>query len=210
MSTPQTSPSTNPTKYIYLDQQGRQMNLNWTKPMPNNGFLGEVTYLSFVKKPIQVFAAIDQEGYKIWQFQAQDGSFLCSLKVRLDQNTITFFDTRKGNFPNVTLYAPDQDSIPTKRTYVDDENRRMIFNWTKRMPDNGHLGDVTYLSFVQKPIQVFAVKVDQQGTHTWQFQAQDGSFLLSMRVDPDQKCITFLDRKKGDFPLVTVCTIREA
>ena len=208
MSTPQTSPSPNPTKYVYLDEQGRQMNLNWIRQMPNNGFLGEVTYLSFVKKPIQVFAAVESNGNKTWQFQAQDGSFLLSMEVTSDQNKITFFANKKGNFPNVTLFAAIQHANPTKRTYADEENRRMIFNWTRRMPDNGFLGEVTYLSFVQKPIQVFAVKVDQQGNSTWQFQAQDGSFLLSMKVEADQRCITFLDRKKGDFPLVTVCVPR--
>ena len=209
MSTPQTSASTHPTRYAYLDAEGRQMNLNWTKLMPNNGHLGEVTYLSFVKKPIQAFAAdVDQQGNKVWQFQAQDGSFLLSMKVTSDQAFVTFLDPKKGNFPLVTVKAADQDAIPTRRTYFDEQDRPMIFNWTRPMSDNGYLGEVTYVSFVQKPIQVFAVKIDQRGTHTWRFQAQDGSFLLSMRVEPDQKCITFLDRKKGDFPLVTVCTIR--
>ena len=104
MSTPQTSPSPNPTNNIYFDVRQRPMEFKWTKPMPNNGFLGEVTYRVIVNKPIQVFAAkVDQQGNKTWEFQAQDGSFLLSMTVTSDRSTVTFSNLRKGTFPLVTV-----------------------------------------------------------------------------------------------------------
>ena len=205
MSTPQTSPSPNPTLNVYVDKQGQRMILNWTRQMPDNGFLGEVTYLSFVKKPIQVFAAkVDQQGNKTWEFQAQDGSFLCSMKVTFDQRVVTFLNLRKGKFPLVTVTTQFQIGNPTQDLYEDIRERPMEFKWTKPMPENGFLGEVTYRSFVNTPIQVFAAKVDQLGNKTWEFQAQNGTFLCSMTVTLDQSSITFSNLRKGQFPLVTV------
>jgi hypothetical protein len=106
MSTPQTSPNPQPTKRGYVDDDEIRMIFNWIKTMPHGGFLGEVSYGSFQKKPIQVFAAeVNPDGSKKWQYQAQDGSFLCSMKVTSDQNSITFLDPKKGNWPLVTVYA---------------------------------------------------------------------------------------------------------
>ncbi|HXD33444.1 MAG TPA: hypothetical protein VN643_20140 [Pyrinomonadaceae bacterium] len=94
---------------------------------------------------------------------------------------------------------------PTKRVYVDDNDVRMTLNWIRRMPHDGYLGEVSYGSISRKPIQVFDAQTNQTDqSKTWQFQAQDGSFLLKMKVAGDQNTVTFLELKKGTFPLVTV------
>ena len=95
-------------------------------------------------------------------------------------------------------------SDPTKRIYLDENDLRMIFNWGRRMPNNGRLGDVTYGSLQKKLIQVFNPIENADRSKTWQFQAQDGSFLLSMKVSENQDVVTFFDSKKGNFPQVTV------
>lgn len=107
MSTPQTSPNLQPTKRVYVDEDEIRMTFSWTRPMPHDGYLGEVSYGSFKKKPIQVFDAKvnSTDGSKTWQYQAQDGSFLCSMKVTSDQSSITFLDPKKGNWPLVTVDA---------------------------------------------------------------------------------------------------------
>jgi len=107
MSTPQTSPNLQPTKRVYLDEHGVQMTFNWTRPMPQGGYLGEVTFGSYQKKPIQVFdAKLDNtDGSKTWQYQAQDGAFLCSMKVSSDRNSITFFARKKGDWPLIVVSA---------------------------------------------------------------------------------------------------------
>lgn len=107
MSTPQTSPNQQPTKRIYIAEDDARMAFNWTRPMPNGGYLGEVTFGSFQRKPIQVFdAKVDRtDGSKTWQYQAQDGSFLCSMKVTSDQGSITFLDRKKGDWPLITVDA---------------------------------------------------------------------------------------------------------
>lgn len=104
MSTPQTA-SAFPTKRVYVDDDNALMSFTWIRPMPHNGYLGEVTFRSVKKKPIQVFGAIDDNGSKNWGFQAQDGSFLCRMEVASDQNSITFLDLKKGNWPLITLNA---------------------------------------------------------------------------------------------------------
>jgi len=107
MSTPQTAVTTSdPTKRVYVDENDIRMILEWGKHMPNGGRLGDVTYGSLRDKLIQVFAAIENpDRSKTWQFQAQDGSFLCSMNVSLEQDVVTFFDSKKGNFPQVKVYA---------------------------------------------------------------------------------------------------------
>src|SRR6185295_15974943 len=107
MATAETSTVTTPTKRVYLDDDDVRMTFNWIRPMPHGGYLGEVSYGSFVKKPIQVFdAQIDPaDQSKTWQFQAQDGAFLLKMKVLSDQSSITFLDLKKGTFPLVTVYA---------------------------------------------------------------------------------------------------------
>lgn len=106
MATSQTVITSDPTKKVYLDENDLRMIFNWGRRMPNNGRLGDVTYGSLQKKLIQVFNPIQNaDRSTTWQFQAQDGSFLCSMKVTEDQNEVTFFDNKKGNFPQVTVYA---------------------------------------------------------------------------------------------------------
>jgi hypothetical protein len=109
MATAQTTIVAEPTKRVYVDDCDVRMTLNWTRRMPNDGYLGEVSYGSISRKPIQVFDAqtdpTDPEQSKTWQFQAQDGSFLLKMKVSGDQNKVTFLSLRKGTFPLVTVYA---------------------------------------------------------------------------------------------------------
>lgn len=109
MSTPQTSVGY-PTKAVYVDDGGRPMTFTWRRRMPQNGFLGDVTYDAFHRKPIQVFDARQDttdpaNPGTIWTFQAQDGSFLYSMKVGDDLSYVSFADRKKGNWPLVIGYS---------------------------------------------------------------------------------------------------------
>jgi hypothetical protein len=81
---------------------------NWTARKPNGGWVGEVTYAGFVKKPIQAFDAkfVDPANPKIidWAFQAQDGSFLCRMTVdssRPLNANVSFGTCRNNNWPQL-------------------------------------------------------------------------------------------------------------
>ena len=85
----------------------------------------------------------------------------------------------------------------------------LTFQWTKQMPKKGYLGTVTFRQFQKKPIQVFdAEPVYVHGFllgWDWAYQAQDGSFLCRMFVSNfGNVFITFSERKKGDWPLITL------
>ena len=75
------------------------LSFKWTRPMPQNGWLGEVTFGQYVNKPIQVYGAepILYNGHQVglnWGFQAQDGSFVCRMYVSSNQNNINFVNCR--------------------------------------------------------------------------------------------------------------------
>lgn len=100
---------------------------------------------------------------------------------------------------------------PTRVTtfYTLDTFEELTFEWTRRMPENGYLGNVTFRQFQKKPIQVFDPKPVATigvvlGT-SWAFQARDGSFICRMFVSAfNDVYIAFSDRKTGNWPLVTV------
>lgn len=109
MSTP-TTQTTKPTKEQYYCGSGcGQLTLRWTKPMPENGWLGEVTIGAYVNKPIQVFAPqqLPDGCGTDWRFQAQDGSFLGHMYVSKRKSYIRFAKFRAADqFPLVTCSAP--------------------------------------------------------------------------------------------------------
>ncbi len=57
MSTSTTITRTPPTVVttFYTPDTFELLTFQWTKPMPKNGYLGNVTFRQFQKKPIQVF-----------------------------------------------------------------------------------------------------------------------------------------------------------
>jgi hypothetical protein len=100
---------------------------------------------------------------------------------------------------------------PTRVTtfFTVDTSEPLTFQWTKQMPNKGHLGTVTFRQFQKKPIQVFEPKgVETFGVClgiSWAFQAQDGSFLCRLFVSNfGDVFITFSEPKKGDFPIITL------
>jgi hypothetical protein len=100
---------------------------------------------------------------------------------------------------------------PTQITtfYTADTFEPLTFEWTRQMPANGYLGNVTFRQFKKKNIQVFDPKpVSTYGVvlgTSWAFQAQDGSFICRMFVSAfNDLYITFSDRKSGNWPLVSV------
>ena len=113
MSTTATTrtPPTQVTTF-YTPDTFELLTFQWTRPMPNNGYLGNVTFRQFQKKPIQVFdpKPVVSWGVELgisWAYQAQDGSFLCRLFVSHFGNVyIGFSDPKKGNWPLITLLAP--------------------------------------------------------------------------------------------------------
>jgi hypothetical protein len=80
--------------------------------MPNNGYLGNVTFREFQKKNIQVFDPQPVTVYGVtlgfsWAYQAQDGSFLCRMFVSAFGDVfVTFSERKKGNWPLITVFAP--------------------------------------------------------------------------------------------------------
>jgi hypothetical protein len=104
------TPPTNP-KYNCGDSANPDfISFAWTSRMPNNGWLGTVTYGKFVNKPIQVFdAKVDPKydndrGLTDWAFQAQDGSFLCRMKVTPNvlRRSVSFESCRNNIWPTLS------------------------------------------------------------------------------------------------------------
>lgn len=100
---------------------------------------------------------------------------------------------------------------PTQITtfYTADTFETLTFEWTRRMPENGFLGNVTFRQFQKKPIQVFDPKpISTYGIVlgiSWAFQARDGSFICRMFVSAfNDVYVAFSDPKTGNWPLVTV------
>ena len=107
-----TPPTTLTTFYQNPDATGDVLTFQWTKPMPENGYLGNVTFRQFKKKLIQVFdpEPVVSWGVQLgisWAFQAQDGTFLCRMFVsNFGDLFITFSERKKGDWPLITVYAP--------------------------------------------------------------------------------------------------------
>ena len=112
MSTQATSTAPTQVTSFYTPDTLEILTFQWTRPMPNNGYLGNVTFRQFQKKPIQVFdpKPVVSWGVELgisWAYQAQDGSFLCRLFVSHFGNVyIGFSERKKGNWPLITLLAP--------------------------------------------------------------------------------------------------------
>ena len=103
-------PTTIPTFYT---EAGERLTFEWTREMPEDGYLGNVTFRQFQKKPIQVFDPEKVYSYGIllgvsWAYQAQDGSFLCRMFVSAVRDSyVTFSESKKGDWPvPLTVLAP--------------------------------------------------------------------------------------------------------
>lgn len=113
MSTTSTirTPPTQVTTF-YTPDTFELLTFEWTRPMPNNGYLGNVTFRQYHKKPIQVFdpKPVVTWGVELgisWAYQAGDGSFICRLFVSHFGNAyIGFSQRKKGDWPLITLLAP--------------------------------------------------------------------------------------------------------
>jgi hypothetical protein len=110
--------------------------------------------------------------------------------------------------------SPTPPTNPNYNCGDQDSPDPISFTWTRRMPNNGWLGTVTYGNFVNKPIQVFDAKVDPKynngrGLTDWAFQAQDGSFLCRMKVTPNvlRRNVWFESCKNNNWPQL-FCSIR--
>ncbi len=104
--------STEPTLAHYQCGGGcSPLSFKWTKPMPQGGWLGEVTFAQYTNKPIQVFDAkpIYVDGYEVgrnWGFQAQDGSFVGRMYVALYKSYIRFAHFRPNDqWPQVACFV---------------------------------------------------------------------------------------------------------
>ena len=118
MSTTVTSTTPTATRYQCGSGCGA-LTFNWTRPMPGNGYLGEVTFGQFVNKPIQVYGAepILYNGHQVglnWGFQAQDGSFLGRMYVSTGKCYIRFAHFRANDqWPQVSCHVPTPDPRDT-------------------------------------------------------------------------------------------------
>jgi hypothetical protein len=109
------------------------------------------------------------------------------------------------------ISTPEPPPRPTHvlTFYAVDNGDLLTFEWGRRMPNNGHLGIVTFRQFKKKPIQVFdpepVVTYGITLGWSWAYQAQDGSFLCRLFVSNfGNVFITFSQRKKGDWPLISL------
>ncbi|MFY9621838.1 MAG: hypothetical protein WAM70_03630 [Pyrinomonadaceae bacterium] len=107
----QTKPTTITT--FFEAGTGDPLTFEWGRQMPENGYLGTVTFRQFQKKPIQVFDREEVRSHGIvlgfsWAYQAQDGSFLCRMFVSAFRDSyVTFSERKKGNWPiPLTVLAP--------------------------------------------------------------------------------------------------------
>ena len=119
MSTPVSTARTKPTQVttFYTPDTKELLTFEWTNTMPEKGYLGNVTFRQYKKKPIQVFRPEEISSYGVplgtsWQYQAQDGSFLCRMFVSAHLDSfITFSERKKGDWPLITLLAPHHSSL---------------------------------------------------------------------------------------------------
>ena len=122
MSTPVSTqeirfPPTRITTFYTNDGTGDSLTFEWTRRMPENGYLGNVTFRQFQKKPIQVFDPKPVVNFGVqlgisWAYQARDGSFLCRMFVsNFGDVFITFSERKKGDWPLITVFAPHHVSL---------------------------------------------------------------------------------------------------
>lgn len=87
----------------YCPYEGAFLAFEWTRPMPYGGWLGETD--GFTHKAVQAYDSWTMyDGWMNWGFQAQDGSFVCRMKVAPNQRTITFTNCR-GYWPVTSCFA---------------------------------------------------------------------------------------------------------
>lgn len=84
------------------------INFDWTKPMPQGGWLGNVAY-GGNKPAVQVFAPKPvEQNVTDWTYQAQDGSFICHMivsnKPPLTDHYVSFERCNNNKWPQVTCY----------------------------------------------------------------------------------------------------------
>ena len=105
---------------FYTGDTFEPMTFEWTRPTPGNGYLGNVTFRQFKKKPIQVFDPRTVSTYGIvlgtsWAFQAGDGSFICRMFVSAFNDVyITFSDRKTGDWPLITVFAFHHATLPNQ------------------------------------------------------------------------------------------------
>jgi hypothetical protein len=105
-----TATSTEPTLARYQCTGCGALTFKWTKPMPQGGWLGEVTFGQYVNKPIQVFASTPIKGGTDWTFQAQDGSFLGHMLVSTYKCYLRFVHFRANDkWPLASCVALNPD-----------------------------------------------------------------------------------------------------
>lgn len=85
--------------YIYFD---------WTKPMPQGGWLGNVVYGSN-KPAVQIFnPQVVEQNVTDWTYQAQNGAFICHMivsnKPPLTEHYVSFERCNNNQWPQVTCY----------------------------------------------------------------------------------------------------------
>ena len=100
---------------------------------------------------------------------------------------------------------------PTAARYQCEGCGPLTFQWGRQMPEGGRLGLASFGEFVNKPVQIFDVKIIYNGlkqeiARDWAFQAQDGSFLGRMYVSsPNHVFIQFAKFRPGDKWPQTFC-----
>lgn len=131
MSTQATpAPPTRITTF-YTPDTFEPLTFEWTRPMPNNGYLGNVTFRQYQKKNIQVFDPRPVVSYGVqlgisWAYQAQDGSFICRMFVSAFGDVyVTFSERKQGNWPLVTVLAPHHAKVgdPAAQTSSSEANQ---------------------------------------------------------------------------------------
>jgi ABC-type oligopeptide transport system substrate-binding subunit len=89
----------------YCPNEGRFLSIDWTTPMPQNGWLGQANaYPQLVD--VQAYDARPLSGGGLnWGFQAQNGSFVCRMYVSGDRYTVSFVNCNNANWQLSSCFA---------------------------------------------------------------------------------------------------------
>lgn len=105
-SAPAAAPTPTSPRYNCGDPDAPDyITFDWTRPMPQGGWLGDVSYHGGYK--VQVFdPKVVEPNVTDWTYQAQNGSFLCHMivsnKPPLRNHYVSFERCNNQNWPQVT------------------------------------------------------------------------------------------------------------
>ena len=101
---------------LYRCDDASVIKLRWTKPMPKDGWLGEITTYEggrAVTKGMQAYNPIYSSSTATWGYQTWDGKVLCrTMQVLADAKNFAWRDCRNWKEQGCTLIEAGADATP--------------------------------------------------------------------------------------------------